>query len=127
MGVDIELVAFLDAIYLPDHKSFPGLLSIGCVIREWGGLREQKCGYSFQYERDTGRVYFLVYPSYVRLLIGKAGDPQEAIEQAKQWLTRWLGEDTKFRMRTAGEIERLEEEQRAARRSKKAPPPSQGG
>jgi len=112
MGHDVALVQFLDTNYLPEHKHIPGYLSIRCLIKEWG-WREKKASYTFQYYPDEKKVFFRAYPVQVQLLIGEATNLEEAIEQAKQFLTKWLGDDLEFRLKTAQEIRRLEEGKRS--------------
>ncbi|MBI4760625.1 MAG: hypothetical protein ACOYYF_07475 [Chloroflexota bacterium] len=115
MGTFIK--EFLDAIYIPNHDPIPGYLGIGCLIMEFG-IREQKCGYDFQYKSDTGELFF-VCPTFgsnfVYLPIGIAENVDDAIEQAKQFLVKWLTGEPQywtFQQETHAKIMQLEEEQR---------------
>jgi hypothetical protein len=114
MGYDVELVKILEITYIPDHEKIPGYLSIYCLIKEFR-TREQERGYTFQYDNINGKVFFRVYPTGVQLPLGDARNVEEATEQAKEFLFKWLGDDTQFRLRTAEEIRRLEEEKRSKR------------
>jgi hypothetical protein len=111
MSVNIELVKFLDAKYHPEHDHIPGYISILCHLREFG-TRDIERGYDFQYDRDSGKVFFLVYPTGVQLPVGIATSVEDAIEQAKQFLTKWLNGDFQFQRITSQEIQRLEAEKR---------------
>ncbi|MCE9646704.1 MAG: hypothetical protein K8S20_11960 [Chloroflexi bacterium] len=107
MTSEIELLEFLEISYRPDHASIPGCISIVCLIREWG-LNERKKAYTFQYNHNQKKLYFIVYPTRVQLPVADAENEENAIEQAKQFLTQWLGGSMQFRLKTAEEIRRLE-------------------
>ena len=112
MGDD-ELVKFLKVIYEPEHERVPRYLSIRCLIREFG-VREIERSFIFQYDIINKKVFFRVYPTLVLLSIGEARSVEEATEQAKGFLTKWIGDiDIQFKLRTAQEIRCLEEEKRS--------------
>ncbi len=120
-----DLPVFLEDRYEPDDEYVPGCLTIRCRFEDhgWPG-RIIEGPYIFQYFEKEKSLFFRVYPTLVQLPLGEANSLEEAIEQAKSFLRRWLGKDGHFQLEVSREIQRLEEEQRAAKRSGKASPPS---
>lgn len=115
MGYTTEIIKFIRTTYKPDDENILGYLSIRCLIREFG-TRERERSYTFQYDSINGKVFFLVYPTLVQLPISDAKNVEEATEQAKGFLTKWIGDiDIQFKLRTAQEIRRLEEEKKKER------------
>lgn len=119
-----DLPVFLEHRYEPDDEYVPGCLTIRCRYEDhgWPG-RIIEGPYIFQYFEKGKRLFFRVYPTLVQLPLGEANTLEEAIEQAKSFLRRWLGKDWQFQHKVAEKIQRLEEEQRDAKRSGRASPP----
>jgi hypothetical protein len=127
MTENADLPVFLEHRYEPDDEYVPGCLTIRCRFEDhgWSGRIIER-GFVFQYFPEERQLFFYVFPTYVQLPLGKPSCLEEAIEQAKSFLRRWLGKDWKFQLKIDEEIQRLEEEQEAAKRSGKASSQSQG-
>jgi len=106
--------------YEPDNKYVPGRLAFFCRFEDqgWPGRIIER-SLVFQYFEKEKRIFFRVYPTLVQFPLGEADNLDEAIDQAKSFLRRWLGKDWQFQLEVSREIRRLEEEQDAAKRSGK--------